>query len=50
MYSALWRLLLGGWKLKVLQLVVLGTALLFALAFWVFPWIDSLLAAPATVR
>jgi hypothetical protein len=49
MYGALWRVLPGGWKLKVVQLVVLAAAALCALALWVFPWIDSLIAAPATV-
>jgi hypothetical protein len=49
MYGALWRMLPGNRWLKAMQLCVLGAAVLYALAIWVFPWVDSLLAAPATV-
>lgn len=49
MYGALWRLLPGSRWLKTLQLCILGAVVLFVLAFWVFPWIDSLLAPPVTV-
>ncbi|QJU55487.1 hypothetical protein SCB71_00080 [Herbiconiux sp. KACC 21604] len=44
MYAALWRLLPGPLWLRILIVVVLVAAVLAALAFWVFPWIDELTA------
>jgi hypothetical protein len=43
MYGALWRILPGPWWLRALILVVLAAALLYGLAFWVFPWINGLI-------
>ena len=43
MYGALWRVLPGPWWLKVIILAVLAAALVYALIFWVFPWINSLI-------
>ncbi|MDI2099154.1 hypothetical protein [Ruicaihuangia caeni] len=44
MYAALWRSLPGPVWLRLLILIVLVAAVLTALALWVFPWIDSLIA------
>jgi hypothetical protein len=49
MYAALWRILPGPWWLRVLILVVLAAAVLFALTAWVFPWVDSLLVTDVVV-
>ncbi|MDO9397290.1 MAG: hypothetical protein Q7T71_12140 [Herbiconiux sp.] len=46
MYAAFWRLLPGPLWARILIVVVLLAAVLFALAFWVFPLIDDL-TAPA---
>ena len=43
MYGALWRVLPGPWWLRVIILVVLAAALVYALIFWVFPLINSLI-------
>ncbi len=42
MYAALWHILPGPWWLRVLLLVLLLAAVLFVLATWVFPWVDTL--------
>jgi hypothetical protein len=42
MYGALWRILPGPAWVRILILVVLVAALLFALVTWVFPWIEPL--------
>lgn len=42
MYAALWRVLPGAWWLRLLIVIVLAAAVLFALAEWVFPWVQSL--------
>lgn len=39
MYAALWRVLPGPWFVRLLILLVLVAAVLYALAFWVFPWV-----------
>ncbi|WP_291050026.1 hypothetical protein [Herbiconiux sp.] len=44
MYAALWRILPGPLWVRILIVVVLVVAVLYALAFWVFPWIDDLTA------
>lgn len=51
MYGALWRTLPGPLWVRILTLVVLVAALLFALSTWVFPWVDGLLTPgqPVTV-
>ncbi len=47
MYAALWRMLPGAVWLRIVILVVFGCAVLFALATWIFPWIDGMLNSPA---
>ncbi|GAA1703356.1 hypothetical protein GCM10009808_21590 [Microbacterium sediminicola] len=42
MYGALWRILPGPWWVRTAILVVLAAAVLYALAFFVFPWISEL--------
>ncbi len=44
MYAALWRVLPGAWWVRVLILVVALAAVLSALEFWVFPWVDQIVA------
>lgn len=39
MYAALWRVLPGPLWLRILMVLVLVSAVLAALAFWVFPWV-----------
>ena len=43
MYAALWRVLPGPVWLRILIVLVLAAAVAFALAAWVFPWIDSMM-------
>lgn len=43
MYAALWRVLPGPVWVRILIVLVLIAAVLFALATWVFPWIDGML-------
>lgn len=42
MYGALWRVLPGPWFVRLLIVLVLVAAALFALAEWVFPWVQTL--------
>lgn len=44
MYGALWRSLPGPWPVKLIFVVALVAAVLFALIVWIFPWLDGLLA------
>ena len=44
MYAALWRVLPGPWWVRVLILIVLA-----ACVFYVFPWVDTLVAPDVTV-
>ncbi|MEZ0140187.1 hypothetical protein AB1285_15235 [Microbacterium sp. NRRL B-14842] len=44
MYAALWRLLPGPWWLRVLILLVVIAAVLYALLWYVFPWVSPLIA------
>ncbi|QNO37500.1 hypothetical protein H4J02_00100 [Protaetiibacter sp. SSC-01] len=44
MYGALWRVLPGPWWVRTLILLVLAAAVLAALAFWVFPWVDQFIS------
>lgn len=46
MYGALWRVLPGPWWVRALILLVAVAALLTALVFWVFPWVDEFVAPP----
>ena len=43
MYAALWRVLPGPFWVRILILLVLAAAILFALVEWVFPLVDGLL-------
>jgi hypothetical protein len=43
MYAALWRVLPGPLWVRILILVALAVAVLFALVEWVFPVVDHLL-------
>jgi hypothetical protein len=45
-YSALWRLLPGPWWVRVLLVLILVAAALFALVEWVFPAVNDLLPTP----
>lgn len=42
MYAALWRILPGPLWLRIVLVFVLLAAVLFVLATWVFPWLDSI--------
>ena len=44
MYAGLWRILPGPIWVRVLTLVALAAVVLTALALWVFPFVDSLIA------
>lgn len=43
MYAALWRILPGPIWARVLILVVAALIILYVLATWVFPWVQSIL-------
>ena len=43
MYAALWHVLPGPIWLRIVFVVVLIAAVLFALATWVFPWVDQII-------
>ena len=42
MYGALWRVLPGPVWLRVILVVLLAAAVVFALFTWVFPWVDGI--------
>jgi hypothetical protein len=42
MYAALWRVLPGPLWVRVVLVLVLLAAILFALVSWVFPWVDGI--------
>ena len=42
MYASLWRILPGPVWVRILILLVLLAAVLYLLAFYVFPWVDDL--------
>jgi len=44
MYGALWRVLPGPWWVRALILLVAVAAILTVCVFWVFPWIDTIVA------
>ena len=44
MYAALWRLLPGPWWLRVIILLVVIAAVLYALFWYVFPWFSPIIA------
>jgi len=41
MYGALWRVLPGPWWVRVLILIALAAAALYALVFYGFPWVSQ---------
>ena len=43
MYGALWRVLPGPVWLRIVLMLLLVVAVVFALFTWVFPWVDALL-------
>ncbi|MDZ4045286.1 MAG: hypothetical protein U1E32_05855 [Rhodoglobus sp.] len=46
MYGALWRVLPGPWWVRVLILLVAAAAIVYALVFWVFPLVNTLIPQP----
>lgn len=40
MYGALWRVLPGPWWVRVIILIALAAAVVYALFFYVFPWLS----------
>lgn len=42
MYAAAWNLLPGPLWFRILLAVAVVAAVLFALATWVFPWVDAI--------
>lgn len=46
MYAALWRALPGPWPVKLLVLLVLLAAALWALVEFVFPYVNTLVPQP----
>jgi hypothetical protein len=45
-YSALWRILPGPWWLRVVILMALAAAVLYALVTWAFPYADTFIDSP----
>ena len=43
MYAGLWRILPGPWWLRVLILLIAAAAILYALFFFVFPWVGVII-------
>lgn len=44
MYGALWRVLPGPWWVRLLILLVVIAGILTACVFWIFPWVDTIVA------
>lgn len=44
MYAALWRILPGPWWARTLLLLLIVTAVLYGLFWWVFPWVSPLVS------
>ena len=42
MYGALWRVLPGPVWLRIILVLLLVAAVVFALFTWVFPWVDGI--------
>lgn len=42
MYAALWHVLPGPWWVRVLILLILAAAVVYALFTFVFPWVSSI--------
>ncbi len=43
MYGALWRILPGPWIVKLLIVLILLAAIVYALFEYVFPWLEPFL-------
>ena len=43
MYAALWRILPGPAWFRIILLLLLLAAVVFALFTWVFPWVDGII-------
>jgi len=43
MYAALWRILPGPAWVRIILLLLLIAAAVYALFTWVFPWVDGIL-------
>jgi hypothetical protein len=43
MYAALWRILPGPWWVRVVILLALAVAVLYALFWFVFPWVSTII-------
>lgn len=43
MYAALWRILPGPWWVRSLILLAAAAVVLYALFFYVFPWVSVLI-------
>lgn len=44
MYAAFWRILPGPWWVRLIIVLALIAAVLYALLFHVFPWISPLIS------
>ncbi|WP_457099801.1 hypothetical protein [Microbacterium sp. P5_E9] len=42
MYAGLWHILPGPVWLRIIILILLLAAVLYALLFWVFPWVSHI--------
>jgi hypothetical protein len=43
MYGALWRVLPGPVWLRLIVVLLLAAAVVYALFTWVFPWVDAII-------
>ena len=43
MYAALWRVLPGPVWLRIILVLLLAAAVVFALFTWAFPWVDGII-------
>jgi len=43
MYATLWRILPGPIWLRILLVLVLLAAVLYALVTWIFPWVNTMI-------
>lgn len=41
MYGALWRVIPGPWPVKLIVMLLLIAAAIYALVTWGFPWFDE---------
>ena len=43
MYGAIWRVLPGPVWLRLILVLLLAAAVVYALFTWVFPWVDAII-------